>query len=116
MLYFVILAVVLSLAWVGVAGYFDQPWGRWHTHDYYNLRTWLGRHVRPSLHWEHEDEPLCCPICGRDHWRWEWSEAARVDPTFRERHYNHFLKDGMFILPCVTCAVSKRNLILEMRN
>ena len=107
------LIVVMGLApWVVVSGYFDYPWGRWQTHDYYNLRTWLGRHISSRFHWIHEDEPLSCPICGRGCWRWEWSEAERVDPTFRERYYNHFLRDGMYILPCVTCAVDKRDLIL----
>ena len=113
MLYLVILIVLLFLAWATVAGYFDRPWGRWYTHDYYNLRTWLGRHVDTSFHWEHEDEPLRCPICGRNHWRWEWSEAQRADPTFRERYYNYFFSDGVYKLPCVTCAVDKRDLILE---
>ena len=109
--------VVLGIILMSVASaYFDRPWGRWQTHDYYNLRTWLGRHVHPSIHWEHEDEPLHCPICGRKHWRWEWSEARRADPTFRERYYNHFLSDGTYILPCVTCAVDKRDLILASRG
>ena len=88
--------------------YFGRPWGRWHTHHHYKIRTWLGRNMDPSFHWVHEDEPMKCPLCGRDHWRWEWSEGYRSDPNFRSKYYRHVLRDGMYILPCVTCAVNRR--------
>lgn len=113
MLTFWLIVVLILMSVAATVEYFRKPRGRWHTHDYYNLRTWLGRHVSPALHWQCDDEPFSCPLCGRNHWRWEWEEAYRAEPKFRERYYNHFLKDGMFMLPCVTCAVSKRDLILE---
>ena len=96
--------VTFTLALV-VSGYFDEPWGRWHTHDYYRLRTFLGRHVWKGFHWRQEDEPITCVICKRPFYRWEWSEAQIKDPTFRAKYYNHVLVDGIYRLPCPEDAV-----------
>mgnify|MGYP001594677035 CR=1 FL=1 len=55
----------------------------------------------------HSDEPLFCPLCSREFYRWEWEKAYKRDPEFRTKYYNHVLKNGMYHLPCPTCAQSK---------
>ena len=99
-----VMTFTLGLMAIGT-GYFDAPWGRWHTHDYYRLRTFLGRYVWKGFHWTHEDEPVTCFVCNRLFYRWEWSERERNYPTFRVKYYNHVLVDGMYRLPCPEDAV-----------
>ena len=66
----------------------------------------------------HSDEPLWCPLCHKPFYRWDWTQAEKEDPTFREKYYNHVLieSEGVYKLPCTSCAVSKRQFILDTRD
>jgi len=59
------------------------------------------------------DEPLVCPIDGREFYRWQWTEAEERDTNFRKNYYTHILSGGVYRLPCPTCAKDKHDYILE---
>jgi len=78
------------------------------------IRSDLGLTIKDSAgHYIHYDEPLVCPICGKDFYRWQWTEAEERDPDFRKNYYTHILHDDIYRLPCPTCAKDKHNYILE---
>ena len=55
----------------------------------------------------HYDEPLHCPLCSRDFYRWEWGTTSKENPGFRAKYYNHVLGGGVYRLPCPDCAQTK---------
>lgn len=60
------------------------------------------------------DEPLICPLCATEFYRWQWTEAEENEPGFRKLYYNHVMNDAgtMYILPCPNCAKTRKAIIL----
>ena len=64
----------------------------------------------------HLSERWDCPFCGRGSATWEWEACYQAIPNFRVDYYSHFEVFHMMVLPCVYCAVTHRQEILDARG